>query len=126
MLVSQKKKILIVDDNPEVTRSMKVGVELMGIEVVTYNDPVDAVASFKPGSYGLVVLDFQMPKMSGFQAYRELRKVDPRVKICFLTAFEIHKREFKTVFPELDVCSFLTKPVRVSDLAEQLNELLIA
>jgi DNA-binding response OmpR family regulator len=126
MLVSQKKKILIVDDNPEVTRTMKLGVELIGIDVVTFNDPVDAVEAFKAGSYDLVVLDFQMPKMNGFQVYREMRKVDPRVKICFLTAFDIYKSEFKTVFPELDVCSFLKKPILASDLAAQLNELLIA
>jgi two-component system, OmpR family, response regulator ChvI len=126
MLVSQKKKILIVDDNPEVTRTMKLGVELIGIDVVTFNDPVDAVEAFKAGSYDLVVLDFQMPKMNGFQVYREMRKVDPRVKICFLTAFDIYKSEFKTVFPELDVYSFLKKPILASDLAEQLNELLIA
>jgi DNA-binding response OmpR family regulator len=126
MLVSQKKKILIVDDNPEVTRAMKLGVELIGIEVVTFNDPVEAVEDFKAGSYDLVVLDFQMPKMNGFQVYREMRKVDPRVKICFLTAFDIYKSEFKTLFPELDVCSFLKKPILVSELAGQLNELLIA
>lgn len=64
----RKKKILVVDDEHDMTAMLK-----MALTIDTYNDPVLAVESFKPNHYDLVILDFRMPKMDGFDLYNKLK-----------------------------------------------------
>lgn len=47
-----------------------------------------------------------MPKMNGFELYKEMKKIDDRVKICFLTAIEFYYEEFIRVFPKLNMGCF--------------------
>lgn len=55
-----KKRIFAVDDNPDITTTIKTGLEDTGLfQVDTFNDPVKALASFKPGLYDLALLDFK-------------------------------------------------------------------
>ena len=61
-----------------------------GFRVDVYNDPVDSLKNFKPHFYDLIILDIIMPDMDGFKLYNQLRKVDPDIKILFLTASEKH------------------------------------
>ncbi|HKG29649.1 MAG TPA: response regulator, partial [Nitrososphaeraceae archaeon] len=88
------RKILIVDDEPDITSSLKMGLEYNGFEVQTFNDPVEALSNFKASSYDLVLLDIKMPKMNGFELCQEIKKEDEKVKVCFLTAFEPSHEEF--------------------------------
>src|SRR5580692_4082199 len=97
------KRVLIIDDNPEVTDAIKLGIERRGMRITAFNDPVEAVRNFKAGDYDFVLLDFQMPGLNGFEVYRELRKTDKEVKICFLTAFNVSDREFAKVFPDAKI-----------------------
>jgi len=48
------------------------------------------LSKFKPDTYDLVLLDIRMPNSNGFELYREMRKIDESVKVCFITAFEIY------------------------------------
>jgi DNA-binding LytR/AlgR family response regulator len=61
-----------------------------------------------------------MPRMNGFQLYRELLKRDGDVRVKFFTAFEEYREEFKKAFPELDEKRFIRKPTTISNLAELL------
>ena len=63
-----------------------------------------------------------MPKMTGFELYREIRKIDPKVRVCFITAFEIYFDEFKKIFPKIHVSCFVRKPVTVKELARLVRE----
>ncbi|MEM3095120.1 MAG: response regulator, partial [Nitrososphaera sp.] len=65
--------------------------------------------------------DIRMPKINGFDLYRELKKRDGNVKVCFLTAFEIYYEEFRKMFPTIDVRAFIRKPVSISNLVSQVN-----
>src|ERR671926_2012073 len=80
------KTVLIVDDEPDVNLALKITLEENGFEVDAFDDPVTALDHFKKGVYDLLILDIKMPKMHGFELYREIRKIDSQVKICFLTA----------------------------------------
>jgi len=103
-----------------------LGLESTGLTSVdAYNDPVEAVKKFKSGVYTLVVLDVGMPKMNGFNVYRELRMVDKEVRICLLTAFDIQDEDFTKMFPEVEVCKVLRKPISMNALVGQLNQLLV-
>jgi DNA-binding response OmpR family regulator len=117
----RNKRILIVDDEKDITDIFKMGLEQQGFEVITYNDPELALSQFKENWFDLLLLDIKMPKISGFELYRSLRKIDSKPKVCFITAFDVYYDEFKKVFPSLEVKCFLRKPISMSDLAEQVK-----
>ena len=108
---SKTYKILIVDDEPDITLSFRMILENNGFKIDTYNDPLDALNSFKPSSYDLLLLDIRMPKMDGFQLYDELRKKDEDVKVIFITAFDINFEALRKMYPHLRIESFVRKPV---------------
>jgi len=113
-------KVLLVDDELDILRSVKKGLEMRGLTVDAYDDPVKALSSFKPGIYEIAVIDVKMPKMNGFQLYREILKRDDKVKVRFFTAFEEYRDEFKKAFPELDEHRFIKKPSTIGAIVEQL------
>jgi two-component SAPR family response regulator len=56
---------------------------------VTSNDPISALNNFKNRSYDLLIIEVVMPEMNGFELAKQIRKIDDKVKICFLIAGEI-------------------------------------
>ena len=115
------KRILVVDDEPDISSSIKKGLERNGFQVDAYSDPEKALTEFKPGMYDLLLVDIRMPKLNGFELYREIKKKNDQSKICFFTAFEVYYEEFKKVFPTLDVKCFIRKPITISDLVTHIN-----
>lgn len=112
----RKGRILVVDDEPDITSVIKRGLETVGYAVNAFNDPEQALAHFKNAYYDMLIFDIRMPQLNGFQLYREIRKKDGKARVCFMTAFEIYRKEFKKVFPDYDVKCFLTKPLSIKDL----------
>ncbi len=115
--------MLIVDDDKEVTKALRMGLESAGFDVDAYNDPAELLSDYKPGGYMLVIMDIRMPQMDGFELFRELKKRDSKVKVCFLTGFEIYAREFEKLFPDTKVEGFLKKPISVSTLASEIKKI---
>ena len=112
----RQPRILVVDDDPDITLVIKSGLEGSGYLVDVFNDPEQALSSFKPGYYDMLILDIRMPLMTGFQLYREIRRKDSKARVCFMTAFDVHKEEFSKIFPSYDVKSFIKKPIKVKEL----------
>ncbi len=83
---NKKKKILFVDNEPDITTMLKMALENAGFSIGVFNDPLLALKNFKPKMYDLVILDVMMPKMDGIELYNQLKSVDPSIKGCFLTA----------------------------------------
>ncbi len=71
---NDKQKILIVDDESDITSALKIYLELQGFQVDAFTDPADALARFKAGFYHLLILDIKMPEMNGFELYKEIKK----------------------------------------------------
>jgi len=105
-----RKRILLIDDEPDVTLTLKTVLENDGYAVDIFNDPVIALDHFKkvtdypPTSkrgeerstqYGLVLTDIRMPTMNGFELYQKIREIDKNIKVRFLTASEINYHEFR-------------------------------
>jgi two-component system, OmpR family, response regulator ChvI len=121
---ARKYRVMIVDDEPDITTIFKIGLENNQFIVTTFNDPLEALSRFKPGLYDLLILDIRMPGMNGFQLYQKIRRIDEKVKVCFLTAFEEARGEFKSSFPFLEeVKCYLKKPITVRDLVKHLVNL---
>lgn len=120
------KKILFVDDEPDIIYSIKRVLEANGFVVDSYTDPILALSNFKPGLYDLLILDIKMPKISGLDLYQKMKEIDSNVKICFLTASELFYEEYRRLdaYPSLDKAYFIQKPFRSEDLIYKLNEIL--
>ena len=120
--IHSRKRILVVDDEPDITFTLQSGLEDGGFDVDAFTDPELALSSFKPGLYDLIIIDIMMPKMDGFELYERLKTVEPGVKVCFLTAGEISREEIR----EEEHCTlnkdlFLQKPISSDDLIREIK-----
>ena len=123
------KRVLLVDDEPDLNLTLKLTLEENGFRVDSFTDPLSALENFEEeaGSYDLVILDIQMPGINGFELYRQIRKIDDKVKVCFLTASEMYYEEFrKELFPALVNNCYIQKPIENEILIKRLNEVLSA
>ena len=121
---NDKQKILIVDDEPDITTALKMYLEIQGFDVDAFTDPVYALAQFKAGFYQLLILDIKMPEMNGFELYTEIKKKDKTVKVFFLTALsEMHDYDAfkKEVFPKEGERYFIAKPIENEDILKRIN-----
>jgi CheY-like chemotaxis protein len=122
--LNRSPAILVVDDEFDISNSIKRGLEKKGFKVDAYTDPREALAHYEKGRYDMLLVDIRMPNMSGFEFVRALRVMDPHVQFCFLTAFDVQRSEFNKLFPDVDVSHLLRKPITLSDLANILNQLI--
>lgn len=107
----KKKKILIVDDESDTTSSLSLSLEDSGLfEVDLFNDALVALSNFRPNKHDLLLLDVSMPKMSGYELYNEILKVDDKVKVCFIGTHNIDYNALRTRFSSQEIDSFITKP----------------
>jgi two-component system, OmpR family, response regulator ChvI len=122
---NRSRKILIVDDEPDITSTFDMILQMNGFEVNSYNDPLLALSNFKPDLYGLALIDVRMPKMNGFELYKKIKDIDNRIQACFITAFEDYREEFKESFPELEEAKyFIRKPKAIEDLVKHVATIL--
>ena len=122
---NNNKRILVVDDEPDLTQVSTLALEYHGFKVDSFNDPQEALSKFKPGLYDLIILDIKMPKMDGFELYHEIKKKDNNAKVCFLTASELYYEEFrKKEYCALDRNLFIQKPIDNEHLVKEINKML--
>jgi DNA-binding response OmpR family regulator len=114
------KKILLVDDEPDIIDSLKIGLEDNGFAVNTYTDSALALSDFKTGVYDIVLLDVKMPKMNGFELYEKLREKDSKVNVCFITAHEVYYESLREIFPDMN-CDCYVKPINIDDLVRRVK-----
>ena len=123
-LNSNKKRILIVDDEPDITLTFKIALEGTGLyEVYTFNEPLKALANFKAYSYDLVITDIKMPTMNGCEFSQKVKEIDNDVKICFLTASEDYYCNNGKYEQRRAEC-LLTKPIGIGELVNQIKSML--
>lgn len=120
----KEKRILIVDDEPDVNLAVRIVLEDNNFIVDSFNDPLRALENFKADMYDLAILDIKMPKKDGFEVYKEILKIDNRVKVCFLTAGDINYRSLKETFPTLDENQFIRKPIENIELIKQIHKII--
>jgi DNA-binding response OmpR family regulator len=116
----KKKKVLAVDNEPDMTTILKMALEHEGFSIDTFNDPMLALESFKPNLYGLAILDVMMPKMNGLELYDQLKKIDPKLKVCFLTASTETYRE-NLGHCELSRELFLYMPLTIKRIVAEIK-----
>src|SRR5918912_1680288 len=118
-ITKKKNKILLVDDDLDTCMTFKEILEEHEYDVDAYDKAQDALQNFKSGIYDLVVLDIKMPKIDGIKLYQEIRKLDKRIKVCFITASEDY---YIKQFPELkeEEC-FMQKPISTDSFVSRIK-----
>jgi two-component system, OmpR family, response regulator ChvI len=122
-----KKRILIVDDEVDITLSFSLALEDSGLfEVETSNDPVVALSNYRPNYYDLLLLDIRMPAMNGFELYDKIKKLDNKVKVCLISAYDVDYDALREQFPSLEIDCLLPrgvirKPIQVAKLIERIE-----
>jgi len=122
----QPKKILIIDDELDVTITLRMVLEQNGFKTDYYTNSVLAYKNFRDGLYDLVLLDIKMPVVDGFTLYQKIKRTDSRVKICFLTASEFFHEQIRKEqgFDGFNQECFLRKPVETNELVNTTKRLL--
>ena len=127
-IITMTKKILLIDDEPDVTYTIKKILEDNGFKVDSFNDPILALNYYKVNFYDLVILDIKMPKMNGFELYTKIREKESKVKICFLTAIATFNEEFRkirlTLGKTINEDYFIQKPINMEDLTKKLTSIM--
>ncbi len=123
------KRILIIDDDADITLTFKTGIEnnnnttlTKRIEVHTSNNPVVALSEFKPNLYDLLLIDINMPNIDGFQLSEIILDIDINVKICYMSSGEINRDAFREIHPSISLGCFIRKPVTIDHLIDRIME----
>ena len=120
-----RRKILIVDDEYDITFVFKIILEEKGFIADIYNDPIDVLSMYKPYYYDLVMIDLKLPGMTGFELYNQLRMMDNKTKVCFLTSSEqFHQQYRSNEFQDYDPDLFIQKPVENEVLISKINKII--
>jgi CheY-like chemotaxis protein len=118
----KKKRVLLIDDEPDTCLVYQIALEDAGYECITYTDPVKALQDFRPNYYDLILLDIKMPVLNGFELCKKIRELDRTVHIIFITASEAYYEKFRGQhFPELGKINYIQKPVGNDELVRLVD-----
>lgn len=124
MIEQAKKRILLVDDEPDLLSMVKLRLEANGYEVITASDGNTAYEKAKSETPDLIILDLMLPGIDGYQVCR-LLKFDERyrsIPIIMLTA--LSQKEDKEWGQKVGADYYLTKPFEPNELLDKIKELL--
>lgn len=119
-----KAKILVVDDDPEITESFGLVLEDSGLyQVVKHTDPNLVLSDLKPGDYDLVLLDIKMPNIDSFELYDKMKRIDSDLKVCFIGTYDNEEsyKALRNEFSSLEADCFMSKDVAIKDLIGRIN-----
>jgi CheY-like chemotaxis protein len=122
------RRILIVDDDPDIIFTFKKGLEAENeknnktfFKVYTHNNPLSALSEFKPDFYDLILIDINMPKMDGIELSNKILELDANVKICLVTAGESNIEVLRELYPTRSMGCFITKPITIENLVRRVK-----
>jgi len=125
----EKKKILVVDDEPDMVKMLRMSLETASYEVIAAYDGQEGIDKTKKERPDAIIMDLMMPEKDGFMACKEIKN-DPEcahIPILVLTAISDHltqTRYAKSMGLELEAEDYIDKPVDPNFLLERLARLL--
>lgn len=117
-------RILLVDDNFELSYTLKELLKLRGYNVEYVEDGFFALDKFKENNFDLVIMDIVMPGMDGIEVFKKMKEIRNDVKVIFVSAYIDEKRRER--LREMGIKYFLEKPYHFQKLVDKIEELLSA
>ncbi len=116
-----KRRILVVEDDRELIDLLTLHLTAEGYQVAAAADGEAGLIAFQSGQYGLVILDWMLPTISGIDVLREIRSSDTRTPVLMLTARS--EETDKVLGLELGCDDYLTKPFSIRELTARIKVL---
>src|SRR5688500_15616218 len=121
---NNNKKIMIIDDDIDITNLFSTFLEYNGYIIDAYTNPVEAFHNYTKNSHDLIILDLKMPKMGGMTFYHKIKEIDNNVIICFTTADINYIEDLRKGIIDIEKI-VLYKPVLLKDLKNKIDSLLL-
>ena len=115
------KRVLVVDDEQEVTYALQIYFLGKGYEMLTAFDGVQAMRLLRQHPIDLVLLDMKMPGVNGLEVLKFIHALDPRPKVVVVTAYDV---QFQEMVEQLGVDGFLMKPFGIEALTSTVGNVL--
>ena len=125
MSTTKGKKILIIDDDEDITNLFQTFLEYDGYKVNASTDPIDALYSFRKNVYDLALIDLKMPKMNGLILSQKLKNIDPALLFCYITANKEYIQNLKNSISDIEKI-VIYKPILLSELRDKIHFLLLS
>jgi DNA-binding NtrC family response regulator len=119
------KSILAIDDESDIVNLIKQVLEKDGFQVYTFIDVLAAFEHFRSyfNHYDIIISDIRMPGMNGYEFVKQVKKINTKVKVILMSAFEINDREFHNLLPNIKIDAFLRKPFSIQRLNDVLEKI---
>lgn len=123
MVKDEKRKILVVDDDPAIVKLVKSILEGEGFDVSTASDGIDALAKVKEVKPSLIVLDIMMPELNGYDVCHKLKFDSPykEIPILLLTSRD---QEIDSRIGHMMGIAYLQKPLKREDFLNEIKKML--
>jgi len=111
--------ILILDDEYDIVTLIKRSLERDGQRICAFTDAFAALDHFNSDptdNHIIVISDIRMPGMNGYEFVKQVKKINPQVKIILMSAFETKTKEFLDVLPDVKIDAFMQKPFSIKML----------
>ncbi len=116
------KKILIVDDNPNMSSLLCEMLEVFDYESVRASDGNQALTELSRGDFSMVITDMRMPNMTGLELLKEVKGLYPKLPVVLISGYSV--ADMETAADEVKPDGFLGKPLMMSDIERLLNTIL--
>ena len=109
-----KKHILLVEDEENLLKTIRLNLELEGYEVSIARSGIEALNEFKKENFNLIILDVMLPEMNGFDVCEQIRKENTKIPVLFLTAKGSSSDKIQGL--KLGADDYITKPFNLEEL----------
>jgi DNA-binding NtrC family response regulator len=122
---SEKKYILAVDDDSDIVTLIEQILRKHGFKASAFTNPPMALEHFTKNhnNCSLILSDIRMPGMNGYEFVKKVKKINSKVKVILMTAFEINDKEFHNLLPDVKVDGFLQKPFSIQQLNNVIEKI---
>ncbi len=121
-IMSKKKRVLVVDDEPSVAKTVKLVLETSGFEACIVFSGEECLKKIEKEKFDLVLLDMVMPKMNGWQVFEEIRKMNPELTVAFLTVMN-YSNAAREKLEKDGLKAVITKPFENEDLVNRVKHM---
>ncbi|MCD6163774.1 MAG: response regulator [candidate division Zixibacteria bacterium] len=122
MTKSSSRKVLIVDDNPNMSILLSDILEIFEYKGNLAEDGQDALDKLKQGDYAMVFTDLRMPKMDGIDLLKAIKSNHPNLPVVIITGYSVGETQNLLVSQKAD--GFLNKPFKVNEIKDLLEKIL--